>query len=379
MNLSFITLPISLIMLLFFTMTTTCWIASKFPIRKIKKDTEPPFISVILPARNEERCIARVINDFRQQSYKEFEVIVIANNSSDGTYEKASKASFGDSRITILNNDEVKDKASALNFTLPKCSGDVIIAQDADTRFDKNFVANIAEYFTDSSIIAVQPRYSIENKNFNLLTILQQLEFLYFSIFNIGRRVIGESAVAGGISFAIRKRTLNELGGWKSCLTEDYNLVSRLIDRGYKVMLAKDVVVSFQGVTTWGELIKQRSRWVRGHLNITKDTILKPTTMFNFLFKIAPLYNAMIFLLLAFFYTYIFFLQNEVTYLSLPFWFWELSIITQVIMLVDITLTEKYYIGLIFIPAYFIYTMHWIIVMFSIRDVGWSNTRVIRY
>jgi len=88
-----------------------------------------PKVSIILPAYNEEERIARSINSVLNQTYKDFELIVVNNLSTDKTLEVLN--TFSDSRIKVVNC-ETQGIVPSLNFGLQKASGEIIARQDAD-------------------------------------------------------------------------------------------------------------------------------------------------------------------------------------------------------------------------------------------------------
>lgn len=380
---TFLTLTGSVLAVLFMGMHVYCWLNQYRYKSKLKKNTKKPFLSILVPAKDEEKTIARVVSDLKQQTNPFFEAFILANNCSDQTAERARQAAEGDPRIRVLEfKTDVKNKATALNEGLKRAKGSVIVAQDADTRIDPDFLAKIALCFQDKSVVAVQPRYEIDNKNHNLLTVFQEIEFLSFSqIFNKGKATRGESALAGGVSFAIRRKTLVKIGSWESHLTEDYHLVNKLITAGHKVTYADDAVVRFQGVTGWDDLLKQRSRWLKGHLDITARSVAqKPSSLFDTLFKLSPLYNSILFCMFLLFYSVFFLGSGQVTYYTLPKDFWIIGIVAYDFMLIDICRKNGFFLGVLLTPLYMVYTLHWMLVLFRLPSTNkWVGTTVQRY
>lgn len=86
-------------------------------------------ISVLLPVRNGEKYICQAIHSILQQTYEDFELIVVNDGSSDNTIKLIN--SFSDTRIKIVNTTGV-GLVTALNLGLKQCSGDYIARMDAD-------------------------------------------------------------------------------------------------------------------------------------------------------------------------------------------------------------------------------------------------------
>ena len=84
-------------------------------------------ISVIIPAYNEEKYIAKVIDSVKSQTYPSIELIVISNGSNDKTTEI--------SKTYTSNVYEIKEKSAvkALNLGIEKAKGEIISFLDADS------------------------------------------------------------------------------------------------------------------------------------------------------------------------------------------------------------------------------------------------------
>ena len=99
-----------------------------------------PLISVILPVYNAEKYIFDAVQSILNQTYKNFELIIIDDGSTDDSINIISK--FNDDRIHIYNNEKNLGLIATLNKGLKLCKGDFIARMDADdisfpTRFDE--------------------------------------------------------------------------------------------------------------------------------------------------------------------------------------------------------------------------------------------------
>ena len=64
---------------------------------------DPPKVSVVIPARNEARNIERCLRSVLANDYPRFEVVVVDDQSSDGTGEIARSVSAGDPRARVID------------------------------------------------------------------------------------------------------------------------------------------------------------------------------------------------------------------------------------------------------------------------------------
>jgi hypothetical protein len=77
--------------------------------------SDPPKVSIIVPAYNEEVNIVKTISNLKEQDYPNFEIIFVDDGSKDRTLEYVQKAFDGDKSVRILTEPN-SGKASALNF-----------------------------------------------------------------------------------------------------------------------------------------------------------------------------------------------------------------------------------------------------------------------
>ena len=96
-----------------------------------------PLVSVLVPARNEEHNIERCIRSLQNQLYKNFEILVLNDNSTDDTLNILNRINAEDSRIKVINGDPLPDdwygKPFALHQLTKYAQGEILIFTDADT------------------------------------------------------------------------------------------------------------------------------------------------------------------------------------------------------------------------------------------------------
>ena len=96
-----------------------------------------PLVSVLIPARNEEKNIERCVNSLRNQLYKNYEILVLNDNSTDSTELILQRISAEDSRVKIFNGKPLPDdwygKPFALQQLSDNANGEILLFTDADT------------------------------------------------------------------------------------------------------------------------------------------------------------------------------------------------------------------------------------------------------
>ena len=98
----------------------------------MKQSKSTPFVSVIMPAYNVEKYIGLSIESILNQSYKDFEFIIIDDCSSDKTLSIIQNFAKQDKRIVLLRNSENMGVTKSLNKGVKEAKGSYIIRMDAD-------------------------------------------------------------------------------------------------------------------------------------------------------------------------------------------------------------------------------------------------------
>lgn len=91
-----------------------------------------PLVSVIMPALNVERYVSDAIESILNQTYKNFEFIIIDDNSTDQTLNIIKDYRKQDSRIVVTRNEENLGVTKSLNKGVKLAKGKYIIRMDAD-------------------------------------------------------------------------------------------------------------------------------------------------------------------------------------------------------------------------------------------------------
>jgi poly-beta-1,6 N-acetyl-D-glucosamine synthase len=226
----------------------------------------PELQSVLVPAYNEAKVIEQTIRRILASDYPHLEVIVIDDGSTDDTSGVVRLHFADDPRvrlITVANGG----KAAALNRGLAEARGDVIVALDADTHFQRNSIRRLVRWFKDPAIGAVAGNAKVGNR-INIITRWQALE--YVTSQNLERRALaalGCITVVPGAIGAWKREALERLGGFPlDTLAEDQDLTLAMLTSGYTVLYDSTAIAWTEAPDTVRGLIKQRFRWAYGTL-----------------------------------------------------------------------------------------------------------------
>jgi len=240
--------------------------------QKLLRREEPPaagvtaLVSVLIPAFNEEKVIVSTVEGILASGYANLEVVVIDDGSKDHTAYIVKSHFMREPRVGVISVPN-GGKANALNVGLKNAHGEVVVALDADTHFNRDTISRLVRWFIDPEIGAVAGNAKVGNR-VNMITRWQALEYIVAQ--NLERRAlnaIGVLTVVPGAVGAWRRSLLAELGGFPSdTLAEDQDLTIAIQTRGYRVRFDPAAIAWTEAPVTVRGLAKQRFRWAYGTL-----------------------------------------------------------------------------------------------------------------
>jgi glycosyltransferase involved in cell wall biosynthesis len=204
-----------------------------------------PEISVIVPALNEEKYITNVLEGLKNQTFRNFEVIVADNNSSDATREIARRYK---AKVVV---EKRRGVAINRNTGSRAARAGLLVFLDADTKPSERLLESYHRVFKDREIVAATgPILPLEkaNKRTNIGFRLVSILFVRLSILFNRPSIVG-------INFAVRKNIFNKVGGFNEHFVtyEDWDLSLRLRKEG-KIAYVKGALArtSIRRVKAWG-------------------------------------------------------------------------------------------------------------------------------
>ncbi|MGC8940496.1 MAG: glycosyltransferase [Candidatus Nanoarchaeia archaeon] len=231
-----------------------------------------PKVSILIPAKNEEKVIGRLLASIQKVDYpkEKLEVFVIVDGSTDRTADIAR--SF--KGVKVLEQKEPrKCKGEALNAALPLTKGEIIAVFDADGIVSPNAIKAAVAHFKKKEILAVTGPH-ISQKSKNLISKGCEIEM---SMHNLAQKIankMGFDAHINGGNFYVRKEVLEKIGGFEiETLVEDSALAFALKakkQKNPKIILEPKAIVYQQNPHTISAFIGQRSRWSRGLIKLIK-------------------------------------------------------------------------------------------------------------
>lgn len=246
---------------------------------KMVSDSEIPFVSVIIPARNEEHNIRNCIESVYQNNYpkNKFEIIVVNDRSEDNTSNiiEECKKEFSNLKVVTVTeatkHHNLKGKPGALQEGAETASGEIFLFTDADCIVGNNWLSKIVAAFNNQKVGIVPSFTTIKAHNF--FERLQGVEWIYMHTLASGGIGLNIPLGCFGNNLSIRKNVFWELGGYekiKFSVTEDLALLQAVFDVGWKIhyLFSSESVVTTLPCKTLKSYIQQHHRWTVGGLDL---------------------------------------------------------------------------------------------------------------
>lgn len=233
-----------------------------------------PRITVLVMAHNEEKVIEGSLRALLDSDYPADRLTIspVNDRSTDNTARIIDRiANAFPGRIRALHRtDGEGGKPAALDWACRQISDDIIVIFDADYLPGKGLLKQLVSPFFDPEVGATMGRVVPVNARSNLLTRTLALErSAGYQISQQARQNLGLTAQFGGTVGAVRRRALEQVGGWSlSCLAEDTDLTIRLRCAGWLVVYQNRAECYEEVPEEWSARIRQLSRWTQGHHHV---------------------------------------------------------------------------------------------------------------
>jgi cellulose synthase/poly-beta-1,6-N-acetylglucosamine synthase-like glycosyltransferase len=240
-----------------------------------------PRVSVIIPAWNEALVLEHTIDILLKIDYplSALRLYVIDDGSTDNTAEVLSQklAQFPQNVFHVRKEGGGKGKCHAVNYGLDIVLSDdwaeAVLFIDADISFKKDALRRLTRHLADPEVGAVTAYIKVGNRSTNYIT--RSIGYEYIVSQSIARRaqnVLGVVACLAGGAQLHTRANIEALGGQinTTTLAEDTYTTFMTQKLGKKVIYEGNSFVYAEEPKAITEVWKQRFRWARGNLQITK-------------------------------------------------------------------------------------------------------------
>jgi len=232
------------------------------------EDWDPPNVSILVPVKNEEKVVGRLLNAITRLDYprENLEVIVVEDQSKDRTLEICQDFARQYPWIKVFHRAASVGKGDALNFGFGKSTGEIIATFDADDIPEPLAITKALRYFSDAKVGAVHGYHRTLNLQESIVARLAAYETFLYRLANDGKYALKLFVAFSGSNTFFRRTALELVGLWDpNSIVEDAELAVRFARAGIPTKLAP--------VESWQEmpakvksLLKQRIRWSGGNI-----------------------------------------------------------------------------------------------------------------
>jgi cellulose synthase/poly-beta-1,6-N-acetylglucosamine synthase-like glycosyltransferase len=242
-------------------------------------------VSVLIPARNEEKVIGRLLGCLMKTEYPQhkLEIIVLNDASTDKTSQIAHEWASRYPNIKVIDRKTGGiGKGDVMNQGMAESKGDTIFVFDADYTPAPDTIPKLLRWFSDPKVGLVQGRIHVVNKDENTLTKTVYAERSGGFLCDLyARDLLHVSNQYGGTVGGFRRSLIEKVGPWEPRqFTEDTDLTCRTLLAGYKVKYDATADSGEEAPNNLSVYYKQRYRWIRGHtvcgLKYTKKILTSP-------------------------------------------------------------------------------------------------------
>ena len=244
---------------------------SQFQITNSKKPST--FLSIIIPARNEEQHIEFCLQSILQNNYPThlLEIIVVDDHSEDATADLVKKYNSQNVQLISLS-DHVSTKINsykkkAIEVAVAQATGTLIITTDADCIVPPKWLQTIVAFYEEKSPAFIAAPVAIDC-GWSFIQIFQSLDFM--TLQGITAAVVNKKqmTMCNGANMAYERAAFYEVGGFAGIDTiasGDDMLLMHKIYKQYPdrvlFLKSKEAVVKTAAVQTIKEFFNQRIRW----------------------------------------------------------------------------------------------------------------------
>jgi chlorobactene glucosyltransferase len=228
------------------TLVTFINLVSAPQLKKKNTQNHKIKISICIPARNEEQNIKNILTDILIQSYSNFEILVLDDNSEDNTFNIITAISKINKNVQVISGDPLPSRWTGKNWAChqlsQKANGNILFFIDADCRLSPWAIESSAAYMDYYSLdmlsaFPVQRMNSLSEKIIVPIMDWILLTFLPLQLVYLSSRA--SLVAANGQFIAFKKEAYNVIGGHKSVankIVEDMELARNIKKAKLKMM-----------------------------------------------------------------------------------------------------------------------------------------------
>lgn len=250
-------------------------------------------VSIIIPARNEEQNIGRLLNALTRQDYPLdlYEIIVVDDHSTDKTAKVVKD--YPGVRLISLSDTETSNsyKKKAIETGIDAAAGELIVTTDADCIPPPGWLKYITGFAEEKKSVFVAAPVLMKHKA-SLLQIFQTMDFMVLQGITGAAVHNKKLSMCNGANIAYTKEAFKKVNGFTGiddiASGDDMLLMYKIWNQypyGVHYLKAQEAIVSTLPQTTWKDFFNQRIRWA-SKAGKYQDKRLFPVLLLVYLFNL---------------------------------------------------------------------------------------------
>ncbi|MFY7963529.1 MAG: glycosyltransferase, partial [Chitinophagaceae bacterium] len=257
-------------------LTYATWYKAIRPFRLANDYRSENSFSIIIPARNEAKNIAKCIHSVCNNNYPSnlFEVFVVDDFSEDETAAIVAQLQQQYQNLNLIQLSKVVDKTNlnsykkkSIEVGIANASNDFIVCTDADCIVPENWLKNFDAHLQKTrAVFVAAPVEFFKEKT--LLSEFQYIDFLAMQCITAAAVSNGFQTMCNGANLVYSRNVFYRVDGFKGIDTiasgDDMLLMEKIKAKFHNqvnYLFSKDVVVKTPAAATISEFLNQRIRW----------------------------------------------------------------------------------------------------------------------
>ena len=250
------------------------WLLARCAQRPVRKASITPEVTLLVPAYNEARVIARKIENSLAIDYPSdrLEIVMVTDGSDDGTVDIVAR--YAEQGVRLYHQPRRQGKTAAINRVMPLVRGEVVVFSDANAMIERGALRTLARSFADPSVGGVAGEKRVLGGG-------EGLYWRYESFLKRCDSALSSVMGAAGELFAIRHCLFEPPP--PDALIDDFVISLRLVEMGQRLVYEPEAVATEEPSPTlageWRRRCRiaaggfQSVRWLSGLLNPARGRV----------------------------------------------------------------------------------------------------------
>ena len=234
-------------------------------------------VSIIIPVRNEEKHIEKLLRNIQSQSYPadKFDIIVIDDYSTDNTVSIIKSLNIPNVKIVPLKveGEIYAYKKMAITTGVNNSNAELIVSTDGDCSMDQHWLSSIVSFYTSNSFKLISSPVAFHQEK-NWFEKIQTVEFQY--LIGVGASCMrnGMPSTCNGANLAYTRELFHEINGFEGIDDIAFGDDELLLHKVYKhypnaigFNKNRNSIVYTYAKSNLNEFVEQRKRWAKKNAN----------------------------------------------------------------------------------------------------------------